>query len=196
MKIGIIGSGQIGRAFAGQVARAGYEVVISNSRGPESLAGVVQELGGNVSAGTAAQAAAADVVFLAVLWTHLEQVTSSIPSWEGRILIDPMNPILPGMVPADLGGKTSSEVVASLIPGARLVKAFNSLPPELLGAVPHEAGGRRVVFYSGNDESAKKTVAGIIDKIGFAGVDLGGLEISHLQQFPGGPLPGLNLIRL
>lgn len=196
MKIGIIGAGKIGQAFARQVAKAGYEVIISNSRGPESLSEVVKGLGGQISAGTVQQAAAADVVFLSVLWMHLEEVAASVTSWEGRIVIDPMNPVLPGMKAAELGGKTSSEVVASLMPGARVVKAFNSLPPELLGADPYEAGGRRVLFYSGNDEGAKQAVAGIMDKIGFAGVDLGGLEISHLQQFPGGPLPGLNLIRL
>lgn len=196
MKIGIIGVGKIGQAFARQVVKAGYEVIISNSRGPESLLDLVQELGGQVRAGTVAEAAAADVVFLGVLWMQVEAVAASVPSWEGRIVIDPMNPVLPGMKAAELGGKTSSEVVASLVPGAKVVKAFNSLPPELLGADPHEAGGRRVIFYSGNDEGAKQTVADIMDRIGFAGVDLGGLGISHLQQFPGGPLPGLNLVRL
>ncbi|MFD2571637.1 NADPH-dependent F420 reductase [Spirosoma soli] len=197
MKIGIIGAGGIGQAFASQVAKAGYEVIISNSREPSSLTEVVNRLGGNVTAGTVKQAAQADVIFLAIPWNSLNTVMTSVPSWEGKIIIDPTNPILPGFRLANLNGKTSSEVVADQAPGARVVKAFNTLTPHVLGAEPNQAGGKRVIFYSGNDTPANEIVGAIIERIGFAGVHLGRLaEGGKLQQFPGGPLPTLNLIRI
>lgn len=88
-------------------------------------------------------------------------------------------------------------MVASLVPGAQLVKAFNTLTPAVLAANPREAGGQRVIFYSGNNTAAKATVAGILQQMGFAGVDLGLLqEGGKLQQFPGGPLPTLNLLKV
>jgi predicted dinucleotide-binding enzyme len=196
MKIGIIGAGSIGMAFAKQVVKAGYEVILSNSRGPESLAGAVKQLGGNVKAGTVNEAAAADVVFVSLQWQHLKQIISGI-KWNGQIIIDPTNPILPGFKLADLNGKTSSEVVASWAKGATIVKAFNTLTPPVLGSNPKEHGGSRVIFYSGNDESAKEVVAGILDRLGFAGIDLGRLdEGGKLQQFPGGSIPTLNLLKI
>jgi hypothetical protein len=98
---------------------------------------------------------------------------------------------------ADLGGRSSSEVVAAQAPGARVVKAFNTLPPPVLRADPHEAGGRRAIVMSGDDSAAKETVASLIDRMGFASIDLGTLAVGgRLQQFPGGPFPTLNLIRL
>src|SRR5690606_30586853 len=151
MKIGIIGAGGIGRAFAQQVADAGYEVIIRNSSGPETLQEFVQTRGSHCKAGTVAEAVMADVVFLALQWQHMQQVTTSITSWAGKVVIDPSNPILPGFVAAELGGKTSSETVAGWVPGARVVKAFNTYTPELLAADPKEGEGSRVIFFSGND---------------------------------------------
>ncbi|MDJ1505820.1 NADPH-dependent F420 reductase [Xanthocytophaga agilis] len=197
MKIGIIGAGAIGKAFAQQVAQAGYQVMISNSRGPETLAELAHQLGDNVSSTSVEQAATAEVVFLAVPWQKLRDVALSIPSLQGRIVIDPTNPILPGFKLANLGVKTSSEVVAELFPGARVVKAFNTLPPHLVAADPNQAAGHRVLFYSGNDQTAKDIVAGIVNRLGFAGIDLGRLdEGGKLQQFPNGVLAVHNLIKL
>lgn len=198
LKIGIIGAGGIGQAIAKRVSNAGYEIIISNSRGADSLSAVVRNIGGEITAGSVQQAAQADIVFLAVPWKHLVSAVSGIPSWQGRIVIDATNPvIMPGFQLPDLGGKTSSEAVASLVPGATVVKVFNTLTPAVLGSNPQQAGGRRVIFFSGDDAEPKKIVAGIIDKVGFAGVDLGKLnEGGKLQQFPGGPLPTLNLIKL
>jgi hypothetical protein len=87
--------------------------------------------------------------------------------------------------------------VASLAPGARVVKVANTLPIALLSADPKQAGGRRVLFMSGDDETAKADVSAILENVGFATIDLGGLASGgRLQQFPGGPLPTLNLIKL
>lgn len=197
MKIGILGAGGIGQAFAGHMARAGFEVILSNSRGPESLADVVKKLGGATRAGTKEEAAQADVVQLAVPWQKWESALSNLPPWNGRILIDSTNAIVfPGFKPADLKGKTSSEIVATLAPGARVIKAMNTLNVEILAADPHEAGGRRVLFLSGDDKDAKKDVRGLLEKAGFATIDLGPLvQGGKLQQF-GGPLASHNLIKL
>jgi len=197
MNIGIIGAGGIGQAFAAHVARAGYEVIVSNSRDPESLAGLVRQLGPRAKAGTRQEAARADVV-VAVQWEHLRAALSDLPAWNGRILIDATNPVLePGFRLAELNGSTSSEIVASMAPGARVVKVANTLLRAALAADPKQAGGRRVLFMSGDDAAAKADVSGILDKVGFATIDLGGLASGgRLQQFPGGPLPTLNLIKL
>lgn len=200
MNIGIIGAGGIGQAFAGHVARAGYEVILSNSRGPESLAEVVNQLGGRAKAGTRQEAAQADVVLLAVMWQQLSAALSDLPAWNGRILIDATNAaemVEAGLRKVNLGGRTSSEVVASMAPGARVVKVANTLPRALLAADPKQTGGRRVLFMSGDDAAAKADVSAVLDKVGFATIDLGGLATGgRLQEFPGGPLPNQNLIKL
>jgi predicted dinucleotide-binding enzyme len=199
MKIGIIGAGGIAQAVAKQALRAGYEVILSNSRGPETLKAVVRALGDGATAGSVRDAALADLVVLAVQWPNVAKVLAALPNWNGRILIDATNPTAgpPDFKLADLGGKTSSQVVASFAPGARVVKALNTLIVANLSADPREAGGRRVLFVSGDDASAKKEVAKVLDRIGFATIDLGSLSIGGaLQQFPGGPLPVHNLIKL
>jgi predicted dinucleotide-binding enzyme len=198
MTIGIIGSGAIGKAFARTLARSGIEAIISNSRGPDSLTELVRELGPAIKAGTREEAARADIVFIAVNWTKLSAALAGLPGWSGRIVIDANNPIeAPLFKPVDLKGRVSSEVVADLVPGARVVKAFNHLRAEVLAADPKSDGGRRVLFYSGDDSAAKAEVTALIDRIGFAGIDLGSLAVGgKLAQFPGGPLPNQNLIKI
>ena len=198
MTIGIIGSGAIGTAVARTLSRAGIEATISNSRGPESLKDLVRELGPSIKAGTRENAARADIVFVAVNWTKLRAAMADLPNWEGRIVIDANNPIeAPLFKPAGLGGRVSSAVFADLVPGARVVKAFNHLRADLLATDPSADGGRRVLFYSGDDTAAKGEVAALIERLGFAGIDLGSLEVGgKLAQFPGGPLPNQNFIRL
>ena len=197
MKIGIIGAGGIGQAFAGHMARAGFEVILSNRHAPQSLAAAAKKLGGATRAGIREEAALADVVLLAVPWKQWKAALSDLPTWDGRILIDATNAIaFPEFRPADLNGTTSSEIVASLAPGARVVKAMNTLAREVLASNPHEAGGQRVLFLSGDDESAKKEVGGLLAKAGFATIDLGGLREGGMLQQCGGPLATLNLIKL
>ena len=198
MTIGIIGSGAIGTAFARTLARVGIEATISNSRGPDSLKELVRELGPSIKAGTRDQAARADMVFIAVNWTKLPEALAGLPDWNGRIVIDANNPIeAPLFKPVDLKGRVSSEVVADLVPHARVVKAFNHLRAEVLSGDPRDHGGRRVLFYSGNDAAAKAEVAALIERIGFVGIDLGSLAVGgKLAQFPGGPLPNQNLVKV
>jgi predicted dinucleotide-binding enzyme len=199
VKIGVIGAGGIAQAFAKHALSAGYEVVISNSRGAESLNAVVNALGSGASAVSTRDAAQADVVVLAVPWSKVPQALAGLPDWAGRILIDATNPTdgPPDFKLAELGGRTSTQVVASLAPGARIVKALNTLTVANLSADPREPRGRRVLFTSGDDVKAKKEVAQVLDRIGFATIDLGSLATGGaLQQFPGGPLPVHNLIKV
>lgn len=199
MSIGMIGAGAIGSALAARFAAAGEQVVVSNSRGPQSLARLTATLGTNVMAATVHEAATQEKVVVAVPWRRLDAalIAAGVADWDGRIVIDTTNPLgPPDFRVADLGGRASSEVVAGKLPGARLVKAFNTLPPHVLVADPHTPGGRRVIFLSGNDGAANREVSGLIERAGWAPVDLGRLsDGGRLQQFPGGPLPTLQLIR-
>jgi predicted dinucleotide-binding enzyme len=189
--VGIIGAGRIGQAMARIAGRAGRRVVISNSRGPQSLASLVQDLGDGVSAGTVEDAATADIVVLAVMWRDVPRAVDGL-AWEGQILIDPTN----DFDPSDLNGRTSSEVVADLVAPARVVKAANTFGATVLSSDPHQAGGRRVIFLSGDDADAKFEVGRLFEDAGFFVVDLGGLREGGEMQQVGGPLAGHNLIRL
>lgn len=197
MSIGIIGAGNIGAAFARALARAGIHATISNSRGPEALAALVAELQPFVTAATVEEAAKADIVLVAVPWSKLPLALSGLPDWNGRTVIDANNPIeAPLFKPAALNGRLSSEIFSDLVPGARVVKAFNHLQPHLLSGNPAAEGGKRVLFYSGDDADAKVEIGALIAKLGFFGIDLGSLAIGgSLTQFPGGPLPVFNLVK-
>ena len=189
--IGILGAGRIGQAMARTALRAGRTVVISNSRGPQTLTSVVETLGDGVSAGTVEQAAAADIVVLAVPWGSVRDAVPGL-EWNGQVVIDATN----DFDPSDLNGRTSSEVVADLVSPARVVKGANTLGAAVLAADPNEAGGRRVMFLSGDDADAKSEVIALFEAAGFVAIDLGGLLSGGVMQQLGGPLAGVNLIRL
>jgi 8-hydroxy-5-deazaflavin:NADPH oxidoreductase len=190
-KVGIIGAGRIGQAMAEIARRAGRHVVIANSRGPQSLISLVESLGQGVTAGTVEDAAAADIVVLAVMWPDVPQAVDEL-AWEGRIVIDPTN----DFDPSDLDGRTSSEVVADLVAPARVVKAANTLGAAILGSDPRQAGGQRVIFLSGDDGDAKSEVGALFQQAHYFVIDLGGLREGGRMQQVGGPLAGHNLIRL
>jgi len=197
MTIGIIGAGLIGTAFARRAAHSNVSAILSNSRGPETLASVVQQIGGSVRAGTREEAAAQEIVFLAVNWSNIPSALASLPDFGGRIVIDASNPIEPPTFqPADLHGRLSTEVLADYLPGARVVKAFNHLPAKILAEDPSVHSGRRVLFYAGADVKAKAEIASLIDTLGFFGVDLGGVnDGGRAIAVPGGNLVTLNLVR-
>jgi predicted dinucleotide-binding enzyme len=196
MTIAIIGAGAIGTALARQFARHGIAASIANSRGPASLAQLTQELGPQIKAVTTQEAAQADIVILAVNWGRIPAALRDAGPWNGRILVDANNAVeVPSYRAVDLGGRASSAVVAEFAPGARVVKAFNHLRAALLASDAGTEGGKRVLFMSGEDASAKEDVGRLIARIGFAPVDLGSLENGRLAQFPGGALPNLNLVK-
>jgi predicted dinucleotide-binding enzyme len=191
MDVGIIGAGRLGQAMARTALRAGRSVVIANSRGPESLTSVVSALGEGVSAVTASEAASAGIVVIAVPWDRVPETVQGL-SWTSQVVIDATN----DWAADDLQGRTSSELVAGLVAGARLVKAANTLGADVLGSDPHEAGGQRVIFISGDDADAKAEVVALFQDAGFAAIDLGDLATGGVMQQIHHPLAGVNLIRL
>jgi predicted dinucleotide-binding enzyme len=195
MSIAIIGAGAIGSAIARTLSARGIPASIANSRGAESLAGLAAELP-DIRPVSVAEAAKADIVFLTVPWSKIPGAVRGLGPWQGRIVVDTNNPIeAPAFRAVDIGGRASSDVIAELVPGARVVKAFNHLQAALLAGDPQAEGGRRVLFVSGNDAAAKADVAKLIERLGFFPLDLGGSEAERLHQFPGGPLPTLNLVK-
>lgn len=198
MKIGMLGAGTIAQAIARHAVRHGHEVVLSNSRGPDSLAPLVQDLGPLASAATPAEAATTDLVVLAVGWPQIPDVAAQLPSLDGTVVIDATNQFAtlhPRPTVADLGAITGSEYVASLLPGARVVKAFNALFARYIAADPRHEAGRQVLFLAGDDADAKDTVVRLTSEFGFAPVDVGSLrEGGRLLQL-GGPLSGLHVLK-
>ncbi|MCX5096436.1 NAD(P)-binding domain-containing protein [Streptomyces sp. NBC_00365] len=127
--IGIVGAGEIGRAVADKAVRQGHEVLIGNSRGPETLKAVVEQLGPKAHAVTAEEAAQPDLIFLAVPFFAVPDLTS-LTDWSRKIVVDTTNQFAeanPWRGRYDVGDLTGSEWVAERLPGARIVKAFNSL---------------------------------------------------------------------
>jgi 8-hydroxy-5-deazaflavin:NADPH oxidoreductase len=189
--IGIIGAGRLGQAMARVAQRAGRSVVIANSRGPESLTSVVSALGEGVSAGTPPVAATAGIVVIAVPWDRVPGAINGL-SWDSQVVIDATN----DWAADDLDGTTSSEIVAGLVAGARVVKAANTLGAEVLASDPHQADGQRVIFISGDNDDAKAGVLALFQDAGFAVIDLGDLATGGAMQQIHHPLAGVNLIRL
>jgi predicted dinucleotide-binding enzyme len=197
MKFGTIGAGTVALAFAREALATGHEVVLSSRRGPDYLAGKVAKLGRGASAAKVEEAASLDYVLLAVPWRNVEAALQGLPAWNGRVLIDATNPFIetsPQLVLADLGGKGASEVVAALAPGARIVKAFNSIVTARFNEGPIKNGGRRVIFVSGDHLEPTDFVKSVIESFGFAPIYLGGLATGGRLQQAGGPLAGRDLV--
>jgi len=191
MKIGILGSGRIGAVAARLFVAAGHEVAIANSRGPESLRELIRELGPRVHAMTITDAARfGDVVLLAVPW-HLEAALPPAEVLQSKIVMDAMNPYDPAGGFFDMGGSTSSEIVLRRMPGARLVKAFNTIYYEHLanrGRKDLPLEDRHAIYIASDDQDAKKIIAGLIHDIGFGPVDTGGLREGGRLQEPDSPI--------
>jgi hypothetical protein len=188
MRIGIIGSGRIGGTLAELWAGAGHQIAIANSRGPESLKAFVERLGPSARAATVEEAARfGEVVVLAAPFRRPEALPPPV-TVVGKVVIDAMNPFTGTGEIMDLGGKTSSAVTAERLPGARLVKAFNTMNAETLRtegrrSVPKEQ--RLVIFLAGDDGPAKATVGRLIEEIGFTPIRTGSLVRGGRLQEPG-----------
>jgi 8-hydroxy-5-deazaflavin:NADPH oxidoreductase len=180
MRIGLIGSGHIGAALARLATGAGHEVVLSNSRGPATLAGLVSQLGPRAVAGTTEEAASVgDLVVVTIPLKAYRSVPAE--PLVGTTVIDTNNyyPGRDGRFPEiDNGSTTSSELLAAHLPGASVVKAFNTIQFEQLATQGQPAGtaGRRALPIAGDDPAAKGLVAGLIDAFGFDVVDAGALS--------------------
>jgi 8-hydroxy-5-deazaflavin:NADPH oxidoreductase len=214
MSIGIIGAGALGSSVGRLLAKSGIAAMIANSRGPSSLAGLVKDMGPLIKAVTAEEAAKADIVIVTLRWIDLKKVLGGLPAWNGRIVIDATNPVefldpdsperkdssnplaALGIKAVDLGGKPSSRVFSTLVPGARVVKAFNHTAAVLLPE-PEVSGGKRVLFYSGDDAASKAEVRKLIDRTGAFPIDLGSLDVGGvLASPPFGSLSGVVLIKV
>jgi predicted dinucleotide-binding enzyme len=196
MRFGTIGAGNIAQAVARHAVAAGHDVVISNSRGPETLADVAAALG--ATAGSIEEAASADIVVLAAPWSAVEAALGGLPAWDGRILVDATNAFISfsPMQVADFGDGTSSEHVASLAPGAHVIKAFNTLFARFIAADPRHEAGRQLLFFAGDDAEAKARFSAFADAFGFAPVDVGSLHGGgKFMQAGGGPLSGLHALK-
>lgn len=188
MRIGIIGSGNIGGTAARLFAKEGHEVAISNSRGPESLNPLVSSIGGKVRAATVEEAIAfGDLVLLALPWRDRQKLPPA-ERFAGKIVIDATNPYTAEGGLFDLGASSSSEEIARQLPGARVVKAFNTIYYRHLasrGRTDLEISERHPIFVAGDDREAKAVASGLIAEIGFAPVDTGSLAQGGRRQQPG-----------
>ncbi|MGA5122078.1 NADPH-dependent F420 reductase [Streptomyces pseudogriseolus] len=189
--LGVIGTGMVGLGTARRAVDAGLQVVLSNSRGPGTLAGHVAELGRRARAATPAEAAdAGDLVIAAVPLAAHEQLPRA--ELAGKTVIDPMNYAPHGgfHVPElDSDELTSSELVQRHLADSRVVKALHNIGPKQLGELFRPAGApdRTALPISGDDPDAKKEVADLLDVLGFDAVDLGTLAGSWRSE-PNTPL--------
>jgi len=174
MSYAIVGFGKIGQALAKAFARKGIEVSVATTRGPQSFASAAAAIGPTIIAKTLAEAAKADIVFLAVRFESHPDVAKALPNWKGKTIIDVINAY--GVAPEKLGGQPSSKVVAQAFAGARLVKGFNHLVAAVLDQDPVVHGGKRVLFLTSDDDGAAEEIGALAENLGFAPIKLGGLS--------------------
>lgn len=190
MRIGIVGSGKIGGTLTELLARQGHEVTVANSRGPESLGELVARAGDDARAGSVADAASsADVVVVATPVAAYDTLPSG--RFDGKVVVDAGNyyPARDGEIEAlERDETTSTELLGESLPGARLVKAFNTMNFRTLASEGRPGAPRSerlALFLAGDDQDAKEQVAVLIDELGFAPVDTGSLADGGRRQQPG-----------
>jgi predicted dinucleotide-binding enzyme len=199
MEVGFIGAGNVTRTIGRHLINAGHTVVASNSKGPETLGQFVAELGPGARAGTKQQSAECDMVILATHWVNVPEALAGI-DWQGRILVDATNAhmdskpdlSLAGVTRsrAALKGRTSSEIVAEMAIGARLVKSISNMPMSWIQDFsPNKP--RTVLFTSGDETEAKQRVIELINSTGLVAIDLGSLRMGGVMHEIGAPLSGI-----
>jgi 8-hydroxy-5-deazaflavin:NADPH oxidoreductase len=180
--IGFIGSGHVGQSLAKAAIAHGYDVVLSNNQGPDSLAEVVDRLGPHASAALAADAAAkADFAVVAIPITTIEQVP--VEPLEGKVVIATINyfPDRLGHIPEiDSGATTAPGLLQAHLPKSKVVRAFSMIDAADMSEDGHPKGDpkRRALALAGDDAEAKRLVAGLYDEFGFDALDIGGLDES------------------
>jgi hypothetical protein len=194
MQIGILGAGNVGLAVGRRLTGAGHHVMLSSKRGPYALTPVAESIGATATSVT--EAAAQELVLLALPWLAVPDTLDPLPDWQGRILIDASNPFVTfdPLQLADLEGRSASTIIAGHAPGARVVKAFNSIAMTNFEKGPRQGDAARVLFVSGDDPASKQTVQRLITQLGYAAIDLGSLDDGGRLQQAGGPLAALDLL--
>jgi len=186
MRIGILGSGLMGGKLGTLFARAGHDIVFSYARSKAKLQRLAREAGGNARAGTPHDAAThAEVVFLAVHWSRLDDVLKQAGDLSGKIILSCSLPMNANDTALILGGGTSgAEELARRLPDAQVVAGFSTVPSEVLFGV-FESRRKRTrpsLVYCGDDEAAKNVAAGLIRDLGFDPIDAGPLRIARYTE--------------
>lgn len=186
MRVGILGSGLMGGKLGTILARAGHEVVFSYARSAQKLKKLARDAGGGARAGTAREAVhEAEAVLLAVHWSRTEDVLDQAGDLAGKVLITcslPMNEENTELVVAYTS--SGAEELAKMVPRARVVAAFQTVPSEVLFDV-YEArrrAGRPSLVYCGDDEGGKEAAAGLIRDVGFEPLDAGPLRTARYTE--------------
>src|ERR1700733_6269385 len=201
MKVGFIGAGNVTATIGRHLINAGRTIVVSNSRGPKKLGKFAADLGPDAIAGTKQQAAKCDIVILATRWVNVPEALKGI-DWRGRILVDATNAHMDSEPDLSLAGvtrsrtalkgRTSSEMVAEMAVGARLVKSISNMPMEWIQDFsPNKP--RTVLFTSGDETEAKQSVIELINSTGLVAIDLGSLRMGGAMHEIGAPLSGIEL---
>jgi 8-hydroxy-5-deazaflavin:NADPH oxidoreductase len=169
MSYAIIGLGKIGTAIAQAFARQEIKVTVAGRRPLDALAA---QIGPSLIPQRIEDALKADVVILAMPFAAHRDIGLAAESWQGKLVIDATNAF--GVPPEELGGLPSTAALAKSFPGAKVVKAFNHLPAGVLAqGARTPQGGRRVVFISSDDDAVSTSVATLVDRLGFAPIELG-----------------------
>ncbi len=191
MLVGVLGAGQVGQLFCELLVERGHQVLLANSRGPASLQPLIEQLGPQVTAVVSAELQRTEMIILVVRWQHIPAALEPLADYSG-IIVDVINNRF-GPKPSDfhdLGGRGSSEIVAELLPQARLVKAFNHQPFADLAHL-HDSPTPKALFVAGDDQAAKQIVIELIESFGATAMDLGDLrEGGRLFSTGTGPLAG------
>lgn len=197
MRIGIVGVDELGTTLAGSWANAGHQVTIGDPRPAPADGGLVDHLGPAVRMTTVEDAARfGDVVVLAVPFGRPEMLPSAA-AVAGKIVIDAMNAVTVSGEPMDMGGRASSSIVAEAFPDAYIVKAFNTIPADVVRAEARRSAPsdqRFVIFLAGDEVRANARVSTLIEELGFTPVDTGSLAWGGRLQEPGSDLFGRHLL--
>ena len=190
MKVTVIGAGNMGSAFVKQLTRAGHQVSVT-ARDSAKAAKVAADHPGAKAVAPAQAAQGADVVVLATGYADAVAALRSVGDLQGKVVIDITNPLTADYMGLTIGHSTSAaEEIAKAVPGAQVVKAFNTVFAQVLAEGADFGNGRKAsVFVAGDSEGARKTVAALAQSLGFDVVDAGGLKNARYLE----PLAGLNI---
>jgi NADPH-dependent F420 reductase len=186
MKLGIVGSGNVGGTLGTRWAQAGHTVIFgSRDSGSAKMVELLEKAGPNARSSSTQEAVeASDVILLSTPWEATEEIVKSTSGWEGKIVIDATNPLLRDLSGVSIGTTTSAgELVAQWMPQARVVKAFNTVGYNIM-ANPDFGEAKVAMLYCGDDKEAKQAVHQLAAELGFDPLDAGPLKLARgLEPF-------------